>query len=422
MLNIFKYFKKIKQEETSLKKIELSKIDKHVNLILRERLGNNNKSVLDALEEFDKIKIETLHKLRELHKKPLMNPNIPRREIQIMEGNRDNYVKRISHFLMNTNAPRQYLELYYYAIKFSEELESLSGEIQKNTFILKGFFENEMKNIGKDLNILEEKMINIRVLFEKYNIQKLQEVTDNIEKIKKNLIKIEHLNSDIREHESTLKDYDDKIIKLKERIGTITTGTDYRALESFKKDKDEVEEQIKTSFTQFDAIFSDLDVALKKYYYKNPDKKIIRAYLEEQYKTFLSDEKLEISQIITELKENLKDIDLKDKKRESTATALEKLNYTFLKEKQSELKKLEDQKQHLQTKIIHNSASLNLSEQQYWINANEEKIKKHAEEILRIKSDIVKTENINSQLKNTIKDCLEIIYRESILLVDDLGA
>ena len=420
MLKIFDYFKKKETVEKGLKRVELTKIDKHINLILRERLGNNNKTISDNAERFEEIKPQLIQKLKELSKKPLMNPNIPKREIQIMDGNRDNYVKNISHFVSNSELPKSYLDLYNYTIKFSEKMESLSRDVQKNTFILQSFFENEMKDINKNLSDLEESVIKIRVLFEKQNIQKLQKVLEDIDKIKKNLIKINNLKSNITEHDVMLKEYEDKISKLKERINTITTGTDYRALESFKTDKERIDEEIKKSFSQLDSQLSEIDIALKKYYYKNPDKKIIRAYMEEPYKTILSDDKLEIAEIVKDIREHLEDIELKDKKRELTANALSILEYNFIKEKQAELKKLEDQKQHLQTKITHNSASLNLSEQQYWINANQDKINKHKDEISRLDGEIIKTINNNVQFKEQIKECLEIIYRENIILVDDL--
>ncbi len=418
-MRIFEYFKK-KEPEKILKQVELSKIDKHVNLILREKLASNNKSITDILVEFEELRQRIIHKLREFHKKSLMNPNIPQREIQLMEGNRENYIKQIAHFLTQIDAPKQYLELYYYSIRFSEEIEKLSKETQKNTFVLRGFFENELKDINKDLNTLEEKMIKIRTLFERHNIQKLQEVVDDIEKIKQNLVKEIKLKEDIKEHESIVKDYNDKIKKLNERIETITSGTDFRALEAFKTDKENVENEIKKIFKEFDDNISSIDTALKKYYYRNQEKKIIREYLEEPYKAILKDDSLEISGIIKELQDNIDSIDLKDKKREHIVESLSKLSFEYLKETQSQLRKLEDQKQHMQTKITHNSASLNLSEQQYWLKANQDKIRSHNDTILKLQDDSERLEKENIILRKSIHEALEKILGENIELKDDL--
>lgn len=418
-MRIFDYFKK-KEPEKVIKQVELSKIDKHVNLILREKLASNNKSITDTLTEFDELKQKIIHKLREFHKKNLMNPNIPQREKQLMEGNRENYIKQIAHFLTQIDAPKQYLDLYYYSIKFSEEIEKLSKETQKNIFVLRGFFENELKDINKDLNTLEEKMIKIRALFERHNIQKLQDVINDIEKIKHNLNKEIKLKGDMKDHEATVKDYDDKIKKLNERIETITSGTDFRALENFKTDKENVDNEIKKIFKEFDNHISSIDTALKKYYYRNQDKKIIREYLEEPYKTLLKDDALEISGIIKELQENIDSIDLKDKKKEHAVESLSKLSFEYLKETQSQLRKLEDQKQHMQTKITHNSASLNLSEQQYWLKANQDKIRSHNDMILKLQDDLDRLNGENTILKKSIHEELEKILGENIELKDDL--
>lgn len=419
-MGIFDYFRKRQEPEKMLKQVELSKIDKHVNLILREKLASNNKTITDTIADFEELKQGLIHKLRELHKKGLMNPNIPRREIQIMEGNRDNYIKQVAHFLTKIELPKQYLELYHYTIRFSEDLDKLSKEIQKNTFVLRGFFENELKDINKDMHTLEEKMIKVRVLLEKHSIQRLQEIIEDIDKIKDNLTREIRLKGEIKDHEAIVKDYEDKIKKLNERIDTITSGTDFRALEGFKEEKENVENEIKKIFKEFDTQISSIDTALKKYYYKNQDKKIIREYLEEPYKALLKDSSLEIAGIIKELQQNIDTIDLKDKKKENVIETLSKLDFNYFKETQSQLKKLEDQKQHMQTKITHNSASLNLSEQQYWLKANQDKIRTHNDSIMKLQDDLSRLEGENKILRKSIHEEIEKIIGENIELKDDL--
>lgn len=420
MRNIFDYFKK-KEPEKLIKKVELSKIDKHVNLILREKLSSQNKNVSDSLADFEQIKDRIIHKLKELHKKSLMNPNIPRREIQIMEGNRDNYVKRITQFLTKIVVPKPYLDLYYYTKTFSEDMERLSSDIQKNTFVLRGFFENELKDINKDITSLEQSMINIRVLFEKHNVQKIQDIIDDISRIKSNMNRVIKFNHEIKEHESIISDYQEKIKKLQERIETITSGTDYRALETFKFEKEDIDAKAKKIFSDYDTKISQLNTAMKKYLYKNQDKKIIREYLEEPYKALLNDHALEISNILRDIRENIDDIDLKDKKREHVVDALDKLDFNYLKETQHKLEDLENQKKHIQTKITHNSASLNLSEQQYWMNTNQDKIKTHTTSIIKIQEEHDKFSDENKLLKKLIREELEKMFGENIDLHDDLA-
>ena len=134
----------------------------------------------------------------------------------------------------------------------------------------------------------------------------------------------------------------------------------------------------------------------------------------------LKDRDLEIERIIKDINENIDDIDLKDKKKEHVQEILSKLTFEYLKKTQSELMKLEDQKQHMQTKITHNSASLNLSEQQYWMKANQDKIRTQNDSIIKLENDLERFEKENKMLRVSIHEEIEKIIGENIELKDDL--
>lgn len=421
--HIMNYFKKPEEEPPQVRQIELSKIDKYVNLILRHSLSSNNKAISDALQEIESKKESIMQQLRQFHKKSLMNPNIPQREIQIMDGNRDNFIKTISQFTASIDIPKNYMELYDYSLSFSEKIEAAYKSTQKNVFVLSHFFGNEIKSINTDLNKIEELIMKIRALFEKHKIALLKEIINDVKKILENMLKIRNIEHEITEHTLTINDYAEKIKKLQERINTITAGTDYRALESFKSDKQKVADEIKKTFNPLEEKLISIDQALRKYLYRNPDKKILKEYLDERYKAFMKDDALEISQILTSLKEQVMDesIELKDKKKDQTIECINSLDFSTLKDTQSQLNKLEDSRQHLQTKITHNSASLNLSEQQYWINTNTEKIQDHKKIIEKMNNEVLKIKGINEEIKRQMKENIEKLFMEDIRLIDDLA-
>ena len=393
-----------------------------MNFLLRDRLGILNRTINEKILEIAEKKESIIHELRKLHKSPLMNPDIPQREIQIMEGNRENYIKRISHFVTNIDVSKNYLETYDYSIKFSSDMEQLSKEVQKNVFVLGHFFNNEINTISKDLNKLEALIIDIRITFEKNNVEILKDIQDKIKLMTKNIVKIQNLDSEISEQKTYMKEHDEKLKKLSERIQTIITGTDYRTLESFKEEKSKVEEEIKSRYQGFDHALSEIETALKKYFYKNQDKKILRDYFDDAKTALINDTNMEFASIITELKSGVESgmIELKDKKKESTIDALNLLTLEYIKNLSADIKKLDSSRQHIQTKITHNSASLNLSEQQYWINATEDKKKQHQTNIDKLSKDIEKLDLDNNQLKESIKEGLEKVMDKEILIKDDL--
>jgi hypothetical protein len=402
--------------------ILLSKIDRHMNFILRDSMGSINKNITSLINQIQDKKEEAIYALRNLHKAKLMNTNIPEREIQIMEGNRENYIKKISQFVTTITIPKNYLDTHDYCVKTSEQLEQLSHEIQKNIFVLNHFFTNEIKDSNRAIHDLEEKIIEIRVLLEKNGITYLKDIQKNIKLFVDNTLKIKDFKAQIVLEEKEISDYEEKLNRLNERIKTITSGTDYRALEGFKQEKIKAETEIKNILNEINEYFSSIDTALKKYYYKYPEKKITTKYLEDLKTAVTSDIHLEIIDILREIKNLIEnnEIDLKDKKKENCIEAINKLKLDYVKNIQSQILKLEDQKQHAQTKITHNSASLNLSEQQYWINATEDKIKHHNNNILKLNKNMDTINLENNIILENIRSELEKIMNKNITLRDDI--
>ncbi|MGV8172402.1 MAG: hypothetical protein ACP5OA_06950 [Candidatus Woesearchaeota archaeon] len=409
---------KIEEEE-----ILLSKIDKHMNFLLRDKMGYINKSINEKIIDIIHKKDEALLHLRELHKSKLMNTNIPEREINIMEGNRENYIRRISHLVTNIEVPKNYLDTYDYCVKFSQELEQLNKDIQKNIFVLQHFFANEVKDTNKSLHDLEEIIIDIRVLLERNGILYLKEIQKDIKSFTDNALKIRNFNDQINTEKIEISGHQDKLDKLNERVKTITGGTDYKALEGFRQEKGAAENEIKDILSELSGKFSVLDTALKKYYYMYPDKKIAKGYLDDLRNAILVDKDLMITAILSDIKNAIEhnELDLKDKKKEHCLEAITKLDGEYLKDIQSKILRLEDQKQRAQTKITHNSASLNLSEQQYWMNATEDKIKYHNTNIEKLQKNTNTINMENAQILSKIRQGLEKLMDKHVELRDDIS-
>ncbi|MGV8141494.1 MAG: hypothetical protein ACP5NW_03570 [Candidatus Woesearchaeota archaeon] len=424
LLNRFKRINSFKEESEIFdgEVILLSKIDKHMNFLLRDKLGYINKNISERITEINHKKDDVILTLRDLHKSKLMNRNIPEREVQIMEGNRENYIKRISHLVTNIDIPKNYLETHDYCIKFSQDLEQLNRDIQKNIFVLQHFFSNEIKDTNKALHDLEEKIIDIRVLLEKNGINYLKDIQKDIKIFVDNALKMKSFNNQIEAEKTEISVHQEKLDRLNERIKTITSGTDYRALEAFRQEKGAAENEIKNIISELNGKFSTLDTALKKYYYMYPEKKIIKAYLDEIRDAIMADIHLDILTILRDIKGAIErnELDLKDRKREQCLETIESLTQEYLKDMQSKILKLEDQKQRAQTKITHNSASLNMSEQQYWINATEDKIKYHNNNIEKLEKNVNSVNLANAEMMSKIRMDLEKLMDKHVELKDDL--
>jgi hypothetical protein len=411
-----------KTKEPELEVVMLSRIDKHMNFILREKLGFINKTITEKTLKINSEREELILSLRNLQKAKLMNLNIPEREIQIMEGNRDNYIRKITQFSSKIDIPKGYLELYDYTLKFSNNIEQLNRDIQKNIFVLQHFFSNEIRNSNKALHSIEEIIIDIRVVLEKNGISELKKIQEDMKTFRENIEKIKSFRDQILAEKSEMGAHKEKLERLNERIHIITNGTDYRALEGFRQEKGAAENEIKKILGELNANFSVIEVALRKYYYRNPEDKIIKSYLGDLKEALLNDKNLEIVNSLVEVKKSIimDQIDLKDKKKEHCIESIDKLTFEHLKDSQSKILKLEDEKQRAQAKITHNSASLNLSEQQYWVNATEDKLKYHQTNIDKLERNINASTLENAQMLTDVRVDLEKLMNKQIDLKDDV--
>jgi hypothetical protein len=419
---ILNYFKKPTEIDEAMKEIELSKINKHANFLLRKDLGDINKQIQIKISEINQKKEEALHELRLLHKKQLMNKNIPPREVNIMDGNRDHYIKSVAHFITNIDTPKNYIENYDYCTQFPQQIKTLYIEVEKNILVLSHFFENEVKNVNRKISELADIMSYLKNMFERNNIENFREMDKGIIEMKKNIHKINELQSGISEEKENIRINTDKINRLKERINTITSGADYRTLESFKEEKEEIDTEYKKKHNEIDKRFMEIETSLKKYSYRHPDKKIAKQYLESPSEALAKDTHLEIVEILKEIHKEVEsgEIELKDKKKEHCIDILKSMNMEYLKEHQTESNKLEDRKKKIQTKITHNSASLNLSEQEYWSKATEDRIEHHQAIINKLQKDIDMYAQKNMDIEAKIKNDIEKILGEEVIIINDL--
>ena len=79
--------------------VEIDKIELKEWLDSKKLLTEIDHEINKRLEGIKKIKSELNKKLEDLELAKLINPDIPKREKQIMQGNRDNYIRKTQLFL-----------------------------------------------------------------------------------------------------------------------------------------------------------------------------------------------------------------------------------------------------------------------------------------------------------------------------------
>ena len=80
------------------KEVKLEDLRQYTEDILKERFVNLNEKIEDIYTNIKEVKSKILEKLNSLRDAELQNKNIPTRAMQLMDGNREAYIKKIRNF------------------------------------------------------------------------------------------------------------------------------------------------------------------------------------------------------------------------------------------------------------------------------------------------------------------------------------
>ena len=293
-----------------------------------------------------------LEKLNSLRDAELQNKNIPTRAMQLMDGNREAYIKKIRNFLEQIELPD--MESYTLINDFADNFDTRLDELNKSTYkgyeVMKEFFYNQATDIAMGIKDISTNIKKLKQLVANKELSKIEHLRGLIEKIDRFNDKKEKLSKEIDEQIYAIKETEQKIENVKKRFEEIKKSKEYSEYKRTDEEKEALMEKIKSEKDEIIQLFSILKKSLKKYKRESLNEKLIEEYLEDPNQALLKDSELSILLVLAKLKENIEQnkIELKDKKKEKTIEVISKLNEEFLKQKRFNLE------QHTRTKIILN--------------------------------------------------------------------
>lgn len=362
------------------------------------------------------IRIETNYNIKRikeyldfLESEDLMNPNIHPKEKQMMEGNRENFLKRVRLFINTIQAPESYMEINDYCKNFFDDLEALTKETQRNTFVLKEFFAESVKKISRKISQIEKLFIELRGMLEKENIEKVSEIKEffkGLEESKQQLTIAKEEKHYIEAELNLLEQEKEKILK---KIHSLEASNDYKFFKGFLKEKEELAQKEADEKKEIYEIFAILDKSLKKYSKVSIGEKIIADYLKNPVNALLNDKNLDILKVLAKVKKEVeKDtLDLKDKKKEKTLESIEKLTKSFILEKKKLIALIISEKEANSEKIRKNTTNLQLKEQESYLESTHQKIREQKSKFEAAENKIEST-NPNLFLQKIAKSLSEL--------------
>jgi len=297
-MGLFDFLKK-KQETIELKEQELypffEKTINHKFSKLNAKIHETNVEIkyhIKRIKEF----------LDNLENENFRNPNLPAKEIQTVNGNRENFLKRMRLFVNKIDIPSSYMELDEYCKNFFEDLETLTQETQKSTYVLKEYFGESIKKIAKKTSQTESLFIKLKSLLEKEDMEKVNETRKLFKKHEESVQELGEAKNHKKFIASEINILEQEKQKILKKIHSLEQSNDYRFYKGFLKEKEEILQKELEEKRNLTEQFSQIEKALKKYSKKALNHQIIEKYLKDYADALTSDEKLEIFGILQKLK------------------------------------------------------------------------------------------------------------------------
>src|SRR3989338_8985809 len=170
-------------------------------------------------------------KLRFLQEAELQNKDIPEKARQIMDGNRESYIKLTTSFLESISIPEEvtYSAVSSFVSDYHDQLKTMQKMTQRNYHVLQEFFLHESNDIISALSALDDSIRNLldnnlkRIL----DLKKKVMLVNTLQAQKKKLVE------EVEQEEYTLRLNDKLIADTKSAVQHLRTTPLFFELERF---------------------------------------------------------------------------------------------------------------------------------------------------------------------------------------------
>ena len=371
--------------------INTSELHEWLDLHSKGKLNDVNKNIKRLINHIESIKTSLTLNLETLEFEKIGDASVfGKKELQIMHGNRDNFIKKTNLFLEHIVIPDfDYLKIANFCKDFEEHIHEFNEDTRKPYYILSNFFDTTMKKIALNLKDFENTIVQL------FNATKTAEVTEfktlksKINELNDVLNQSDDLEEDIKLFVADLENSIKKQEKAKLKIEKLKESREYRKIKKFERELLEIDDICLSIKSKITNQIKNFEKAFRKIYHKQKTTSIYHDYLDYPLKTIVSDENLKVIDEIDKLKEDITKTNITIKNKDKI------LNKNINKEKlislRSEYILLVEKKSQINNEMDKPLIIMDYKEQQYTMEHLTEKNK-------RLKEDISDKKNILKHL------------------------
>jgi len=389
---------------------------------LDEKTAYLNEQINSFYPKIKNILKQVEGNLEILNKVDISEKKVEERIKQIVEANKEAYIKHVDSFIKHLEIPEKsnYEEAIAFSNVFTFSLDRLAKNTFRNARLASELIGQELMNVSDGLRDLRKLGVEFKKAVSEKKLKQVRKIKEQVKELKALIKTKKSLGK--REEELILKKegFEKKAASLKEQISHLKESKEYKEMEKLRQEEEKVNQEVKNIEFEIRSLFEPLQRPLRKFSQINKDKgveKVLKEYIEDFAKALINDEGLKIADLLKVVKEKIVEgeVELREKRKKRALKILNELNFErvkgLIKKRESLVLKRWDLKEKIS---IFNVARKISSLENGLINLNFAR-KELEKEILKIKG---KEERVSfSDLEKSIIEGVESITNLKIKLV-----
>jgi hypothetical protein len=414
-------FKKKEKVEIKTIDLDISELAEWYKTVSKDEITIIKQKIKSHLEEIEVKKKNAKEKLDNLEKEELKNKNIPVKEIQIMQGNKDAYIKITNQFIesLNTNIELSYESCKDFCDSFKLGLKNLRESTKRSYSVLMHFFENEATKVTKEINTLINVISEIEDQIDG-NLKPILDVEDKITQLNKEIRTQFKQGDELEGDKTNLNKAKKSLEKIDKELEQLLKSEEFKNVERLKNKKDNILNELKQNDYAIINIFSPLETPLKKLERVSIDgNALIEKYATNPTAALEEDSELKIMQFLTKLSNaiNTEQIDVRDKKKEKALEAIEKVNRDQLYSYKTRREQLKQTQLENERTLKNSRIGKDIDECEYRKEHLRDKIKRLEDKTATTEKKLEAKDIEN--IKNSITEDAEHLFNTKIKIKDD---
>lgn len=361
--------------------------------------------------------------IESLKQQSFINDNIEGKVKQIALGNRDEFIKKLQHFIESLDFPSTITPEAVYSLcnTFPDKMETFSSQTAKQIEILRQFFGDSILSLSKHLNNIRMQVDMIQILLSKHNLSPddHQEITQLINSYYDFMNQRSECVTEIDDNKQALEEAKRNKEIISKRMEELKQSNNYVELLNLQNEITQVRSRKKEIKTELENEFHSIEKILKKYEYNHPENPFLREYIEHPLEALQNDTDLSIQQALGEIKKKIEsqEIQVSEALQDKFETFYRDYAHAKLKDYQTQLSVLDNKLSILTKKVSLINIGRELDDLSYKQSHQENKLDQLNSKLQKV-NELYHSININD-VEKKIKEAFRERFNYELTIVHE---